>query len=55
MDLIYFHFQIFFNIYHMMQHEVAHEGETGKAYRANFYDRLGRTVLISRPGMQVFY
>ncbi|XP_022133231.1 random slug protein 5-like [Momordica charantia] len=33
-------------------HEVAHEGETGKAYRANFYDRLGRTVLISRPGMQ---
>ncbi|KAG7034149.1 Random slug protein 5 [Cucurbita argyrosperma subsp. argyrosperma] len=33
-------------------HEVAHEGETGKSFRANFYDRFGRTVLISRPGMQ---
>ncbi|KAF1859945.1 hypothetical protein Lal_00028128 [Lupinus albus] len=33
--------------------EVAHEGETGKVSRANFHDRLGRTVLIMRPGMQV--
>ncbi|KAE9607758.1 hypothetical protein Lal_00013382 [Lupinus albus] len=32
--------------------EVAHEGETGKVWRANFHDRLGRTVLIMRPGMQ---
>ncbi|KOM32300.1 hypothetical protein LR48_Vigan01g185600 [Vigna angularis] len=32
--------------------EVAHEGETGKVSRANFRDRLGRTVLIMRPGMQ---
>ncbi|KAI3850236.1 hypothetical protein MKW92_018013 [Papaver armeniacum] len=32
--------------------EVAHEGETGKVYRANFHDRCGRTVLILRPGMQ---
>lgn len=39
----------------MMQHEVAYEGETGKCYRANFYDRFGRTVLISRPAMQVFH
>ncbi|CAN4105290.1 unnamed protein product [Withania somnifera] len=33
-------------------HEVAVEGETGKAFRANFHDRDGRTVLILRPGMQ---
>ncbi|KAJ7944292.1 Random slug protein 5 [Quillaja saponaria] len=33
-------------------HEVAHEGETGKVSRADFHDRLGRTVLIMRPGMQ---
>lgn len=33
-------------------HEVAHEGETGKVSKANFHDRLGRTVLIMRPGMQ---
>lgn len=33
-------------------HEVAHEGETGKVSRANFDDRLGRIVLIMRPGMQ---
>ncbi|KAG5079215.1 hypothetical protein JHK86_003280 [Glycine max] len=32
--------------------EIAHEGETGKVSRANFHDRLGRTVLIMRPGMQ---
>lgn len=34
------------------QHEVAHEGETGKVSRANFRDRDGRTVLIMRPGKQ---
>ncbi|KAL6224644.1 hypothetical protein ACLB2K_003499 [Fragaria x ananassa] len=33
-------------------HEVAHEGETGKVSRANFHDRLGRTVLIMRPAKQ---
>ncbi|XP_010939284.1 uncharacterized protein [Elaeis guineensis] len=33
-------------------HEVAIEGETGKAYRANFHDREGRTVLIMRPAKQ---
>ncbi|KAL8168244.1 hypothetical protein V2J09_009743 [Rumex salicifolius] len=32
--------------------EVAHEGETGKVSRANFHDRLGRSVLILRPGKQ---
>ncbi|XP_057469715.1 phosphatidylinositol transfer protein PDR16 [Actinidia eriantha] len=32
--------------------EVAVEGETGKAFRANFHDRHGRTVLILRPGLQ---
>ncbi|XP_061950378.1 phosphatidylinositol transfer protein PDR16-like isoform X2 [Populus nigra] len=36
----------------IMQHEVAHEGETGKVSRADFHDRSGRTVLIMRPGMQ---
>ncbi|XP_065847714.1 uncharacterized protein [Euphorbia lathyris] len=33
-------------------HEVASEGETGKAYTAGFRDRQGRTVLILRPGKQ---
>ncbi|KAI4325478.1 hypothetical protein MLD38_030875 [Melastoma candidum] len=33
-------------------HEVAHEGETGKVSRADFFDRQGRTVLIMRPGKQ---
>ncbi|WCJ24904.1 Sec14p-like phosphatidylinositol transfer family protein [Euphorbia peplus] len=33
-------------------HEISHEGETGKVFRANFHDRYGRTVLIMRPGMQ---
>ncbi|OIV92714.1 hypothetical protein TanjilG_25146 [Lupinus angustifolius] len=32
--------------------EVAHQGETGKVSRSNFHDKLGRTVLIMRPGMQ---
>ncbi|CAN1835761.1 Phosphatidylinositol transfer protein 3 [Linum perenne] len=33
--------------------EIAHEGETGKIFRASFCDRQGRSVLILRPGMQV--
>ncbi|MED6119092.1 hypothetical protein PIB30_008605 [Stylosanthes scabra] len=33
-------------------HEVAAVGETGYMYRANFHDKQGRTVLISRPGLQ---
>lgn len=33
-------------------HEVAMEGETGKAYGASFHDHEGRTVLILRPGKQ---
>ncbi|XP_076912280.1 uncharacterized protein LOC143570535 [Bidens hawaiensis] len=33
-------------------HEVAVEGETGKLFRANFHDRVGRTVLILKPGLQ---
>ncbi|KAJ8747938.1 hypothetical protein K2173_013006 [Erythroxylum novogranatense] len=32
--------------------EIAIESETGKAYKANFHDRQGRTVLILRPAMQ---
>ncbi|KAL8152069.1 hypothetical protein V2J09_021877 [Rumex salicifolius] len=32
--------------------EVAFEGETGKLFRASFHDRLGRPVLIMRPGKQ---
>ncbi|MED6155671.1 hypothetical protein PIB30_007181 [Stylosanthes scabra] len=31
--------------------DVAHVSETGKVFRANLHDRLGRTVLIMRPGM----
>lgn len=38
----------------ILQHEVAHEGETGKVSRANFHDLQGRTVLIMRPGKQVY-
>ncbi|KAH9706571.1 CRAL-TRIO domain-containing protein [Citrus sinensis] len=33
--------------------DVAREAETGKLYRANFCDKLGRPVLIMRPGFQV--
>ncbi|KAM1810407.1 hypothetical protein ACFX11_027426 [Malus domestica] len=33
-------------------HEIAHEGETGKVFRAKFHDRLGRSVLIMRPAQQ---
>ncbi|KAI0501422.1 hypothetical protein KFK09_016367 [Dendrobium nobile] len=32
--------------------EVAVEGESGKAYRADFHDRDGRTVLIMTPARQ---
>lgn len=32
--------------------DVAHEAETGKIYRANYFDKLGRTVLVMRPGCQ---
>ncbi|KAG0451070.1 hypothetical protein HPP92_026416 [Vanilla planifolia] len=33
-------------------HEVAIEGETGKAYRAPFHDREGRSVLVLTPAKQ---
>ncbi|XP_042464480.1 phosphatidylinositol transfer protein 3-like [Zingiber officinale] len=33
-------------------HQVATEGETGKAYRADFHDREGRTVIVMRPAKQ---
>lgn len=36
-----------------LQHQVAHEGETGKVSRASFHDRQGRVVLIMRPALQV--
>lgn len=32
--------------------EVAHEAETGKIYRANYFDKQGRSVLVMRPGCQ---
>ncbi|KDP39616.1 hypothetical protein JCGZ_02636 [Jatropha curcas] len=32
--------------------DVAHEAQTGKVYKANYFDRKGRTVLIMRPGFQ---
>ncbi|KAL4297903.1 hypothetical protein GQ457_12G016290 [Hibiscus cannabinus] len=32
--------------------EVAHEAETGKIYRSNYIDKLGRTVLVMRPSCQ---
>ncbi|GLT49196.1 hypothetical protein SLA2020_227730 [Shorea laevis] len=32
--------------------DVAHEAETGKIYRANYHDKVGRTVLVMRPGFQ---
>lgn len=31
---------------------IAHEAETGKVYRANYHDKLGRVVLVMRPGLQ---
>ena len=38
--------------YHM-QKDVAEEGETGKVYRADFFDKQGRTVLVLAPAKQV--
>lgn len=32
---------------------MAQEGDTGKVYRANYVDKLGRPVLILRPSFQV--
>ncbi|KAF7022261.1 hypothetical protein CFC21_035066 [Triticum aestivum] len=32
--------------------EIAHEAETGKIYRADYKDKLGRTVLVLRPGLE---
>ncbi|KAH7855166.1 hypothetical protein Vadar_022055 [Vaccinium darrowii] len=32
--------------------DVAHEAKIGKLYRANYFDKRGRTVLIMRPGLQ---
>lgn len=32
--------------------DVAHEAETGKIYRSNYKDKLGRTVLVMRPRCQ---
>ncbi|XWS42760.1 hypothetical protein CRYUN_Cryun16bG0042000 [Craigia yunnanensis] len=32
--------------------DIAHEAETGKIYRANYCDKLGRPVLVMRPGFQ---
>ncbi|KAB1995837.1 hypothetical protein ERO13_D13G165100v2 [Gossypium hirsutum] len=32
--------------------DIAQEAETGKVYRANYCDKLGRPVLVMRPGLQ---
>lgn len=32
--------------------DIATEAVTGKLYRANFYDKHGRTVLVMRPGLK---
>ncbi|KAE8733701.1 Sec14p-like phosphatidylinositol transfer family protein isoform 3 [Hibiscus syriacus] len=32
--------------------DIAKEAETGKIYRANYCDKLGRPVLVMRPGLQ---
>ncbi|XVF30671.1 hypothetical protein REPUB_Repub16aG0078500 [Reevesia pubescens] len=32
--------------------DIAHEAETGKIYRASYCDKLGRPVLVMRPGFQ---
>ncbi|XP_022718737.1 random slug protein 5-like isoform X2 [Durio zibethinus] len=32
--------------------DIAHEAETGKIFRANYCDKLGRPVLVMRPGFQ---
>ncbi|KAL3592336.1 hypothetical protein D5086_010976 [Populus alba] len=45
------------NLKHMtlsiLQGEVAHEAQTGKVYRSNYFDKHGRTVLVMRPSCQV--
>ncbi|GAB2290580.1 hypothetical protein Dimus_024861 [Dionaea muscipula] len=33
--------------------DIAHEAETGKLYRSNFVDKLGRPVPVLRPSRQV--
>lgn len=35
------------------QTDVAEEGETGKVYRADFFDKRGRSVLVLVPANQV--
>ncbi|XP_048236204.1 phosphatidylinositol transfer protein 3 isoform X2 [Ricinus communis] len=32
--------------------DIAHEAETGKIYKANYFDKKGRTVIVVRPGFQ---
>lgn len=36
-----------------MQEDVAHEAETGKIYRADYFDKHGRSVVVMRPGYEV--
>lgn len=36
-----------------IQDDIAHEAKTGKLYRANYFDKHGRTVLVMRPGSEV--
>ncbi|KAK8638123.1 hypothetical protein V6N13_136563 [Hibiscus sabdariffa] len=36
----------------LITEDIAQEAETGKIYRANFGDKLGRPVLVMRPGLQ---
>ncbi|KAL8493577.1 hypothetical protein ACS0TY_024669 [Phlomoides rotata] len=32
--------------------DIGHEAKTGKLFRASYFDKLGRTVLVIRPGSQ---
>ncbi|XP_009630241.1 uncharacterized protein LOC107822907 [Nicotiana tabacum] len=32
--------------------DIAQQAETGKVYKANYFDKYGRTVLVMRPGIQ---
>ncbi|KAM0952899.1 putative CRAL-TRIO lipid binding domain, CRAL/TRIO domain, CRAL/TRIO domain superfamily [Dioscorea sansibarensis] len=32
--------------------DIAHEAETGKIYRTNYFDKYGRSILVMRPGCQ---
>lgn len=36
-----------------LQEDISQEAETGKIYRADYKDKLGRTVLVLRPGLEV--